>query len=141
MREHMRTWEESPFRLETFDIGKSRDGKWAVEYEFYCEDRSIFSGGDFYCSPMHAVDSDESTAGILSFLSLRPGDVDREYFDDYTEDQMAFTIEYGERLGYLALELECGWNRCPQCDEMMREDCQGKKRCRACHPCDYCKDC
>lgn len=48
----------------------------------------LFSGEDFGCSPAHCVDSDDTLLTILSFLTLRPGDTDREYFDSYTSVQL-----------------------------------------------------
>jgi hypothetical protein len=43
----------------------------------------LFQGEDFAGSPLHTDDLDETVAALLSFLSLRPGDTDREYFDNY----------------------------------------------------------
>lgn len=58
----------------------------------------LFEGEDFGCSPMHAIDSDECVAAIMSFLTLRPGDTDREYFEDYTEAQLDYCSQHAEAL-------------------------------------------
>jgi len=50
----------------------------------------IFDGSDFHCSPLHAIDSLETMRACLSFLTTRPGDTDKEYFENYTEAQMEF---------------------------------------------------
>ena len=58
----------------------------------------VFKGDDFRCSPLHAVDSDETVKALMGFLTLRPGDTDKEYFDGYTLEQMNFALEHGEAL-------------------------------------------
>ena len=60
---------------------------------------TVFEGEDFCASPLHAIDSDETVAALMSFLTLRPGDTDREYFDGYTEVQKAFCEQDAETLG------------------------------------------
>ena len=71
-----------------------------------CEHRKgtvLFDGRDFRCSPLHAIDSDEAVAACLGFLTLRPGDTDREYFENYTAAQLEFCSQHAESL---ALEVE-----------------------------------
>lgn len=68
--------------------------------------RVIFDGGDFHGSPMHADDSDASVASLLSFLTLRPGDTDAEYFDGYTDAQLAFADEHAETLSCIVYAVE-----------------------------------
>jgi hypothetical protein len=48
---------------------------------------TLFEGEDFRGSPLHADDSDATVKALLSFLTLRPGDTDAEYFDSYTDAQ------------------------------------------------------
>ncbi len=63
---------------------------------------TLFQGEDFAGSPLHADDSDNTIGSLLSFLTLRPGDTDREYFDHYTEAQHEFCASHAE-----ALQCEC----------------------------------
>jgi len=58
----------------------------------------IFEGDDFCGSPLRADDSDSSVASLLCFLTLRPGDTDREYFSGYTDLQKAFCDQHAESL-------------------------------------------
>ena len=58
----------------------------------------IFDGRDFRPSPLHAWDSDETVAAIMGFLTLCLGDTDREYFDRYTAEQIAFRDAHAEIL-------------------------------------------
>lgn len=117
--EHIRTWEGSPylpgkgpaFRLELFDTGRT-GGRRAMRnqlgYLFFVDGRLLFAGDDFGPSPMYCDDSDEALGALLSFLALKPGDTDREYFDDYTPAQLAFAEEHGESLSMMADDLERG---------------------------------
>jgi hypothetical protein len=97
------------FRLVTWDTGKMRGGKCMLGYRFSIG-RSVnvvnnpavgdvlFEGEDFGCSPLHAIDSDQAVASLMTFMTLRPGDTDREYFDDYTPEQLAYCSEHAEAL-------------------------------------------
>lgn len=110
MRDMLRTWEADGFKLETWDTHRTDwRGQTRIGYTLTDNGAEVFSGTDFSGSPMHADDADETVAALLSFLSLKPGDTDREYFDDYTPEQMAW-VESGraEELGYLAMEMEEG---------------------------------
>ena len=76
-----------------------------LAYRLWCRGKLVFQGNDYGCSPLHAGDSCDALAGLLHCLSLRPGDTDREYFDAYTPEQMAFAQEHGESLGMWAEEM------------------------------------
>jgi hypothetical protein len=92
------------FTLNTFDSGRRDElGKSILEYQFQGPDgKVIFEGADFSCSPMHAIDSDEAVRALLSFLVLRRGDTDDEYFENHTPEQMEFANEHGEILSMYA---------------------------------------
>jgi hypothetical protein len=60
----------------------------------------LFTGEDMYCSPMIAIDSDESVNSLMGFLTLKPGDTDDEHFANYTPEQMEFAESYAEYLGF-----------------------------------------
>lgn len=80
------------YQLWMWDTGRhDHRGQPYIRYDFIGPNRrSIFAGEDFAGSPMNAIDSDEAVAALLNFLTLRPGDTDRDYFDKYTADQTAF---------------------------------------------------
>jgi hypothetical protein len=87
------------FALTVWDTGEDNwDGKRYLAYRLKAGGRTIFAGRDFLCSPMVAIDSDDVVKSLMNFLTLRPGDTDAEYFDDYTEEQMDFAHEHGESL-------------------------------------------
>ena len=80
------------YDLRTWDSGRTDHmDKTILRYEFR-DPRGfiLFAGSDFACSPMRAIDSDETIGALLGFLTLRPGDTDREYFENYTPEQMDF---------------------------------------------------
>ncbi len=92
-----------------YDTHQMKANKSRLAYELYDEtfgDCPVFRGEDFGCSPLHAIDSDQAVAALLSFLSLKPGDTDQEYFDDYSPQQVEWAESYGELLGLLATQLE-----------------------------------
>lgn len=60
--------------------------------------QTLFEGADFHGSPLHADDSDATVAGLMEFLTLRPGDTDADYFANYTPVQMTFVGAHAEAL-------------------------------------------
>lgn len=64
----------------------------------------LFTGEDFGASPCHAIDADETVCGLMGFLTLRPGDTDREYFEEYTETQKDYCDCFAESL---SCEVSC----------------------------------
>jgi hypothetical protein len=115
MEQPLRLWAEDQFFLLTWDTGRvDHLGKSILRYELRDLSRAprehsigigafhhwglVFSGEDFACSPCHAIDSPEAMAAILGFLSLKPGDTDPEYFDDYTPKQRAWMEARAEDL-------------------------------------------
>lgn len=96
---------ETGHTLRTWDTGKLSAGRRVMGYELADADGvTIFRGADFRPSPLHADDSDTTLRALLGFLTLRPGDTDREYFDGYTPAQLEFAGEHGELLGFLYSE-------------------------------------
>jgi hypothetical protein len=130
--QHLRTVEFAPYRqgigLPTFTLRmwdtyrrESGYGKSVLGYELRMHAHPIgkrtvttvlFTGEDMHCSPMIAIDSDEAIAHLMSFLTLRPGDTDREHFDNYTPEQMDYAESHGECLSF---------------DAYVRFDPEGKK--------------
>ena len=109
----IRTWSSGDFRLELYDTYQTRYGKSQLAYQFFHKEVLVFEGADYGPSPLHSIDGDLSVAGLLSFLSLRPGDTDMEYFRDYTRKQFAFADHYGEEL---SLEVEVLENQDAECE-------------------------
>jgi hypothetical protein len=94
------------YRLVTYDTGKRFDtGQYKLGYYFFDRDGSVlFQGEDYGCSPLHYIDSDESIRGLLGFLTLKPGDTDEEYFDNYTDKQLDFANSEAEQLSEYSFE-------------------------------------
>lgn len=69
-------------------------------FEMKLRGEVIANGNDFRPSPIHNIDDDLSMISLLSFLCVRPGDTDPEYFAEHT-----------------AAHLE--WLKTPACDEII----------------------
>lgn len=96
------TWEKEDFKLMLWDTHRVDSmGKAILRYQFEDRGNIIFEGEDFHCSPMYSIDGDEAAYSLLGFLSLQDGDTDREYFCDYTPDQIRWRDERAEELAWL----------------------------------------
>ena len=67
---------------------------------------AVFEAADFRAGPIDAIDSDETLASLLVFLSLRPGDVGEDYFAGYSKRQTEWMELHAEELALLAFELK-----------------------------------
>ena len=136
---------ETGHTLRTWDTGRSRgNGMMArtrIGYAFTSPGSEVvFRGTDFTCSPCHADDSDATLRALLGFLTLRPGDTDREYFDGYTPAQHAFAASSEcETLAWLYSEEGpgtfaevAGAGECDTCGDTMEAPLQEGWRCREC---------
>lgn len=108
MRTLVKTWYRDGFGLRMYDTGHASGmGRSTLSYRFADRGKVIFKGDDYGCSPCHAIDSLAAVYDLLSFLSLRPGDTDVEYFDDYTPTQMEWCQSgRAEELSWLVCERE-----------------------------------
>lgn len=71
---------------------RDKTGHIMVRYEFKTpRDATLFYGDDFGVSPLHAPESADAAKSLLSFLTLRKGDTDEEYFENYTPEQLKFS--------------------------------------------------
>ena len=84
-----------------------KDGKHVLSYVFRDGKEAIFIGQDYRPSPLHALDSDATMAGLLRLLSLRPDITNHHMFADYTPKQLAWAeSDRAEDLLLLADELD-----------------------------------
>lgn len=61
-----------------------------VEYIAVKNSTILFKGKDYRPSPLHGQDSLDSVVGLLAFLTVQEGDVEADYFKDYTPEQFAW---------------------------------------------------
>lgn len=131
--------------LRTWDTGRTRGNgmmsRTRIGYAFTSPGGEVvFRGTDFTCSPCHADDSDATLRALLGFLTLRPGDTDREYFDGYTPAQRAFASSSEcETLAWLYSEEGPGTfaevddeGECDTCGDTMEAPLPEGWRCREC---------
>src|SRR3990172_4774046 len=91
------------FSLTTWDAHKrDHHGKSGIGYELRMhlngKTTVLFTGENFYNSPMHCTDSDASIKAIMGFLTLCPGDTDEEFFENDTDEVKAYRRNYDESL-------------------------------------------
>lgn len=100
--------------LRVFDLFK-RDsmGKSILGYEFKVGRKVLFQGEDIHCPPCYSIDSLQTAYSILSFLTLRPGDTDKEYFENYTEEQQEWVLS--DKCEYLS-SLVSDWEEKNHCN-------------------------
>lgn len=54
----------------------------------------LFEGEDYHCAAGAGVASNDAVAGLMGFLTLKPGDTDEDYFKDYTPEQLAYCEQW-----------------------------------------------
>lgn len=59
-------------------------------------------------SPLWPCDDVQAQAHVLSHVGMKPGDTDTDFFEGYTDTQLAFAETYGESLALEAMILEEG---------------------------------
>lgn len=101
----LRAWASGSYLLVMYDSGRSSDSHTNIEYSLYHEGSLIFNGDDIGIPRYVSLDSDRTVASVLHWLSLRPGDTDRKYFEMYTQKQLEWVNAHGEELWSLAHEL------------------------------------
>ena len=97
------------FHLQTRDTGRFDGSHTILAYTLRMKDtdgRSVvlFDGDDYGVPGHECIDSDAAMRGLLSFLTLRPGDTDSEYFEAYTDEQRAFCAKHAEALAMAAYD-------------------------------------
>jgi hypothetical protein len=74
-----------------------------ILYQFFFKEKLLFSGNDYRPSPLYDPFSPHSMIDLLFWMTLAPGDTDKEHFDNYTPEQFAWckTIERSDLSTYL----------------------------------------
>lgn len=67
---------------------RDEDGRLRWRYVLEHSGRVIFEGNDLTTGAYSEADPADAARTLLSFVTLRPGDVDDEYFDRYTPEQL-----------------------------------------------------
>lgn len=109
MKDIIRVFRQDGFTLQMWSTHRTDwRGQTVIGFKLWDHGKLIFTGEDFSGSPMHADDSIATVAALLSFLSLKPGDTDDEYFAEYTPAQMEW-VESGraDDLSLIVHDIEC----------------------------------
>lgn len=91
------------FTLQTYDTGRCNGTHSTIGYVLSMKAPGkprtvIFEGEDYGVPSCESIDSDDALRGLLVFLTLRPGDTDAEYFEDYTDAQRDYCDAHAEAL-------------------------------------------
>lgn len=90
--EMIKEWIHDDISVRLFDhykySGSGLLGRSMLSYVLRSGDQAVFYGDDYGPSPLHAHDSIDAIYGLLSFLTIQPGDTDAEYFEGYTDLQL-----------------------------------------------------
>ncbi len=113
----LRTFRFSPYRkgmgptftLRMYDTGRCDDrGSVTIAYKLSMHEAGkttvLFDAADYHGSPCCACDSNENAAGLMGFLTLRPGDTDSEYFEAYSPAQRAYAAAHAESLSCTVMD-------------------------------------
>lgn len=100
------------FRLQLIDTGEvDHYGKSGIGYRLatYNPDGTLFDvvfkheDHGIIWNP-GVIDDDAAVGSVLQWLTLKPGDTDEEFFEDYTDEQLFFAEEHAENLALYGLE-------------------------------------
>ena len=106
-RDWIKSWRRGPYSLRLWDTHRRDNyGKCVLGYRFRFKGEVIFEGEDYSPGVSMGIDSLESVYGLLGFLSVQDGDVDADYFKNYTPRQLEFARLEGERLGLLVSDFD-----------------------------------
>ncbi len=107
----IRVWRRDGFTLVLFDThvptGRGYLADTLLAFQFNDRGHVIFQGRDFLPPIGVAIDSDECVVACLFGFTLKPGDVEEEFFDGYSPLQRAW-VESGraDELYVLARDVE-----------------------------------
>jgi hypothetical protein len=81
--------------------GRGSGNHTRIDLELRFRRRVVFPPGSLWCGiPSHqSIDGKDAKRAAVSSFSLKPGDTDREFFDAYTPEQLAFVEQFGEEIG------------------------------------------
>lgn len=76
-------------KTELFYKGSDR-----LSYKFFYDNELVSEGSDFLPSPIFGIDSIETAVSCLSFMTVKQGDTDKDFFKDHTEKHLKFLETY-----------------------------------------------
>ena len=105
------TWRNQGFKLTLYDThvptGRGIIADTLLAYRFSDRGKVIFAGDGFAPPLAVAIDSDECVTACLNLFTLRPGDLDDEFFDGFTARQRRWVdSDRPDDLGTLVREME-----------------------------------
>ena len=92
----MQTYKFDGYTMTLHNTGETGEyGKARIAYTFAKHDDTLlFYGKDLFASPMHTPEGLDTAKALLTFLTCQPGDVEEDYFENYTAEQMEFAKSF-----------------------------------------------
>jgi hypothetical protein len=88
------------------DAGRGRVGGShnSIDVEVRQGGRVVFPRGQLYCGlpTFRPIDGPDARELVLSLVAMKPGDTDRDYFEHYTPEQLAWAERHGDGVSYAA---------------------------------------
>lgn len=83
------------------DYGLGPDRKQRLRIEVRHEGRMIFDRSQLWVGLPYnwSTDGNEAREAVLGCVALQPGDTDRDYFKDYSPEQLEWVRSHGDLLG------------------------------------------
>lgn len=94
------TFEYKKFKVSTFYVGTEH-----LVSHIFIDKVCVLRESTYRPSPMYGIESDEAMAGLLSFLVLKSGDVEQDYFDRVNCPQLLEWSENSEEAEDIRLML------------------------------------
>lgn len=90
--------------IRAWEIGFQEPNHTRLDVEVKQGGKVIFEKGFLYCGipSQESIDGDAAKECVLSLVAMAPGDTDREYFENYTPEQLEWVSAHGEELRYEA---------------------------------------
>lgn len=89
------------YRLATWDTHMQRGNHHYIGYRLINKNGVvIFQGTDFGVPFSMSIDGDDTLRQLMGFLTLRPGDTDDEYFENYSPVQQEFAEKDAEEMNH-----------------------------------------
>ena len=89
------------FTLHMYDAETTDSaGRYGVCFEFKMGRETIFSSMTPANAAFghHCIDSNDAVKNVMGWITLKPGDTDREYFANYTQAQLDFASSHADTL-------------------------------------------
>lgn len=113
---HVSTWRKGRIAIRVWDGSRGSHGGERLDVEVSHKGEIVFAFGQLCCGLPACggvtTDGIEARELVLSLVGMRPGDTDRDYFDGYTPEQLAWVREHADLIDQARMMLIDPRNPC-----------------------------